>query len=95
MAENIKYMDIEEIAKLDFYLKCQSGIANIIDIESLIICENDTQAVNKLKNAAYRLSEANHVLNNQVNDEKQKTWQNLFAKQLKFSVSRAKDKRSK
>lgn len=87
----MKYMDIEEIAKLDFYLKSQNGRRNIFDVEALIVCENDPQAVNKLKDAAYRLNEVNHESHNEL----QQTWQNLFAKQLRFSVSRAKEKRSK
>lgn len=85
----MKNMDIEEIAKLDFYLKTQNGRRNIIDVEALIVCENDSQAVNKLKDAAYRLNEVNHEPSNEL----QKTWHNLFAKQLRFSVSRAKEKR--
>ena len=83
-------MEIEDIAKLDLYLKAKNGKTHILDVESLIIADNDSQAVTKLKDAAYRLNEIESL---NVPSELKQTWQNLFTKQVKFSVSRAKNKR--
>lgn len=83
-------MEIEDIAKIDLYLRMKNGKQNLLQTEALIIIENDQQAVNKLKEAAYKLNEIN---NTNVPEEIKQTWQNLFTKQLRFSVARAKEKR--
>lgn len=82
-------MEIEDIAKLDLYLRSKNGRQHLLDTESLIIADNDANAVNKLKDAAYRLNE----IDNSAPDEIKQTWQNLFSKQVRFSVTRAKNKR--
>lgn len=81
-------MDIEDIAKIDLFLRSNKGSQHLLDIEDLIIVENDNDSVNKLKAAAQRLNQ----LNNDSADEIKKTWSNLFKQQVRFSVSRAKDK---
>lgn len=83
-------MEIEDIAKIDLYLRLKNGTQNLLQTESLIITENDPQAVNKLKEAAYKLHE---IENTNVAEEIRQTWHNLFTKQLRFSVARAKEKR--
>lgn len=83
-------MEIEDIAKIDLYLRMKNGKQNLLQTEALIIIENDAQSVNKLKEAAYRLNE---VENTNVPEEIKETWHNLFTKQLRFSVARAKEKR--
>ena len=82
-------MDIEDIAKIDLFLKTKNGKDHILHVDSLIISDNDTNAVNKLKDAAYQLNE----INNSASDEIKETWQNLFTKQVRFSVNRAKNKK--
>jgi hypothetical protein len=83
-------MEIEDIAKLDLYLRSKNGRQHLLDTDSLIIADNDAQAVNKLKDAAYRLNELDSSV---VPEEIKQTWQNLFTKQVRYSVSRAKNKR--
>jgi hypothetical protein len=83
-------MEIEDIAKLDLYLKLKNGRENILQTESLIIIENDAKAINKLKEAAYKLNE---IENKDAPPEIKETWHNLFTKQVRFSVTRAKEKR--
>jgi plasmid replication initiation protein len=83
-------MEIEDIAKVDLYLRMKNGKQNLLQTEALIIIENDPQAVNKLKEAAYKLNE---IDNHNVAEEIKQTWHNLFTKQLRFSVARAKEKR--
>ncbi len=85
-------MDIEDIAKLDLFLRTNNGNKTLLDIESLIIAEGDSQAINKFKDSAYRLNEINNL---NVSEELKQTWQNLFNKQVKYSVNRAKSKRTK
>ena len=82
-------MEIEEIAKLDLYLKYKNGTQNMLDIDSLIISDNNNDSVNQLRDAAYRLNE----INNTASEELKNTWQNLFTKQVRFSVARTKNKR--
>lgn len=81
-------MDIEEIAKLDLYLRAKNGLKQIMDIEALIVIENDQNAVSKLKNAAYTLSQTDNIASEEIKN----TWANLFSKQVRFSVNRAKQK---
>jgi hypothetical protein len=82
-------MDIEEIAKIDLYLRAKNGLQHLMDVEALIIAEQDTNAVTKLKDAAYRLND----VNNPAPEEIQATWANLFSKQVRYSVNRAKQKK--
>lgn len=79
-------MDIEDVAKIDLFLKQQNGLNNFIDIENLIVASGTSDAINKLKDGAYKL----HQINAPAPDELKETWQNLFAKQVKFSVNRVK-----
>ena len=80
-------MDIEEIAKIELFLKSQQGLDNLLNVEKLIVVEKDENAINKLKDGAYKL----HSLDNSSSQELKETWQNLFTKQVKFSVNRAKN----
>lgn len=82
-------MDIEDIAKIDLYLRAQNGSQHLLDVDDLIVADNDTYAVTKLKDAAYRL---NHV-NNPAPEEIRATWTNLFSKQVRYSVNRVKQKK--
>lgn len=82
-------MDIEDIAKIDLYLRAKNGLQHLTDVDALIIADNDPQAVTKLKDAAGRL----HDVNNPAPEEIQATWTNLFSKQIRFSVNRVKQKK--
>ena len=83
-------MEIEDIAKLDLYLRLKEGSQHLLDIENLIIADNNAEAVTKLKDAAKRLN----GIDNLAPEEIKATWQNLFSKQVRFSVARAKQKAS-
>lgn len=82
-------MDIEDIAKIDLYLRAKNGSQHLLDVEGLIIADNDPNAVTKLKDAASRLN----ALNNPAPEEINATWTNLFSKQVRYSVNRAKQKK--
>jgi len=84
-------MEIEDIAKLDLFLRQHSGTQNILDIESLIVTDNDPTSVTKLKDAVHRLNALNKLENNELQDLKE-TWKNLFEKQVRLSVNRTKEK---
>lgn len=83
-------MDIENIAKLDLFLKNQNGFQNIYAIDNLIVTENDQNAAKKLKDAAYLLQN----IPNLSTEEVRATWSNLFGKQVRYSVNRVKQKRN-
>lgn len=83
-------MDIENIAKLDLFLKNQNGFQNVYAVDNLIVTENDQNAAKKLKDAAYLLQN----LPNPSTEEVRATWSNLFGKQLRYSVNRVKQKRN-
>lgn len=82
-------MDIEDIAKIDLYLRAKNGLQHLTDVDALIIADNDSNAVTRLKDAAYRL----HEVNNPAPEEIRATWTNLFSRQVRFSVNRAKQKK--
>lgn len=84
-------MEIEDIAKLDLFLRQHSGTQNILDIESLIVTDNEPNSVTKLKDAVHRLNALNKLENNEIEDLKN-TWKNLFEKQVRLSVNRTKEK---
>ena len=79
-------MDIEDIAKIDLFLKQNKGLENLMDVENLIIANGTPDAINKLKEGAYKL----HNIKAPAPNELKETWQNLFAQQVKFSVNRVK-----
>lgn len=81
-------MDIEDIAKIDLFLRSDKGSQHLLDIEDLIVVESDSNAINHLKSAAQRLTQ----LNNDAPEEIKSTWNNLFTQQVRFSVGRAKEK---
>lgn len=81
-------MDIEEIAKLDLFLRQNHGTQNLLDVEALIIADDDPNTVTKLKDATQRLTK----LNTDSLEEIKETWKNLFSQQVRFSVSRTKEK---
>jgi len=83
-------MEIENIAKLDLFLKNQNGFQNIYDIDNLIVVENDQSAATRLKDAAYRLQNIPNISNEEI----RATWTNLFGKQVRYSVNRVKQKRN-
>jgi hypothetical protein len=83
-------MDIENIAKLDLFLKKQNGFQNIFAVDNLIVIENDQNAAKKLKDAAYLLQN----IPNTTTEEIRATWSNLFGKQVRYSVNRVKQKRN-
>lgn len=85
-------MDIEDIAKIDLFLKLKNGTQNILDIDDLIIADNDSQAIQKLKESAYRLNEIDISYSP---EELFLTWQNLFTKQVRYAVNRTKIKKKK
>lgn len=86
-------MDIEEIAKIDLFLRAKNGSDHLLDVEALIIADNDTTAVTKLKDAAYRLNTVNSLANTPAPEEIHATWANLFSKQVRYSVNRVKQKK--
>lgn len=79
-------MDIEDIAKMDLYLRSNNGRQNLLDVEALIIIKNDTASLSKFKDAAYRLNTVDHS----AAEDLKASWQNLFSRQVRFSVDRAK-----
>lgn len=79
-------MEIEDIAKIDLFLKQKNGLENLMDVENLIIASGTPNAINKLKEGAYKL----HQISSPAPEELKETWQNLFTKQVKFSVNRVK-----
>lgn len=81
-------MEIEDIAKLDLYLRSENGIQNLFDIDALIVIKNDTASLSKFKDAAYRLN----TLEKEAPEELVISWQNLFSRQVRFSVDRANNK---
>lgn len=83
-------MDIENIAKLDLFLKNQNGFQNMYAIDNLIVTENDQLAAKKLKDAAHLLQS----IPNAASEEVRATWSNLFGKQVRYSVNRVKQKRN-
>lgn len=83
-------MEIEDIAKIDLFLKSKNGFQNVFDIDSLIVVEKDQNAATKLKDAAYRLQN----IPNEANEEIKSTWINFFSKQIRYSVNRVKQKKS-
>ncbi len=84
-----KTMEIEEIAKVDLFIKSINGVENLLAIDSLIITQNDSQCVNKLKEGAFILTE----MKNDASEEIKSTWENLFSKQVRYSVNRAKNRK--
>lgn len=82
-------MEIEDISKIDLFLKINQNFQSILDIDNLIIIDNDPNSIKDLKNSAYRLTK---IENDNNNDELFQTWKYLFSKQVKFSVQRAKEK---
>lgn len=78
-------MEIEDIAKMDLYLRSTNGRQNLLDIEALIIIKNDTASLSKFKDAAYRLNTVDHS----GAEDLKASWQNLFSRQVRFSVDRA------
>lgn len=84
-------MEIEDIAKLDLYLKSQDGIQNIFDVDDLIVIKNDTASLSKFKDAAYRLNNLDYS----AAEELKISWQNLFSRQVRYSVDRANNRDKK
>ena len=83
-------MEIEDIAKLDLFLKSQNSFQNMYDIDNLIVIKNDQNSVLKLKDAAGRLQR----LDINSAEEIKATWNNLLGKQVRYSVNRVKLKRN-
>lgn len=83
-------MDVEDIAKIDYFLKTKNGTQNILDIDDLIISDDKVTNVKNLQTAAFRLNKIESTDN-----ELFATWKNLFTKQVKFSVHIAKEKMQK
>lgn len=84
-------MEIEDIAKLDLYLRSENGVQNILDIDALIVIKNDTASLSKFKDAAYRLN----TLEKAAPEELIISWHNLFSRQVRYSVDRANNKDKK
>lgn len=83
-------MDIENISQIEFFIKNNKNKNLLLDIDNLIIVDTNLNTINKFKNSTYKLNE---VFHNIENNEIQETWQNLFNKQIKYSVNRIKDKK--
>lgn len=86
--ENNNIMEVEDLAKIDFFIRTSNIKNAILEVDSLILGEGNNSCISKFKDAAYRLNE---IENLNCNETEQKTWQNLFNKQVKFSVNRAKE----
>ncbi len=84
--ENI---DIEDVARMDLFLRSDDGLKNILNIESLIVVENDQDSVNKLKKAVAELMPIKDRMPDDIKDE----WERIFVKQVRMSVDRAKKKK--
>lgn len=81
-------MDIEDIAKIDYFIKSKNGTQNMLDIDDLIISDDKVINIKNLQTAAFRLNKIESDNNNELFS----TWKNLFTKQVKFSVTLAKEK---
>jgi hypothetical protein len=92
MENNNNIMEVEDLAKIDFFIRTSNIKNPILEVDSLILGDGNTTSLSKFKDAAYKLNEIENIKFS--NNEKQ-TWQNLFNKQVKFSVARAKELRNK
>lgn len=81
-------MEIEDIAKIDLFLKQKNGLDNLMDVENLIIASGTPDAIGKLKDGAQKLHKISASA--PAPSELKETWHNLFTKQVKFSVNRVK-----
>lgn len=84
-------MEIEDIAKLDLFIRNNSGLKNLLNIDNLIIVdkENKGNPVEKLKKSASELLE----FENSLPDDIKLIWKELFKQQIRFSVDRTKQQK--
>ena len=92
MENNNHIMEVEDLAKIDFFIRTSNIKNPILEVDSLILGDGETSSLAKFKDAAYKLNELD---NNKGSATDKQTWQNLFGKQVKFSVARAKSLRNK
>ncbi len=92
MENNSVAMEVEDLAKIDFFIRTSNIKNSILEVDSLILGDGNTSSLAKFKDAAYKLNEIEN-LNCSLNEKQ--TWQNLFSKQVKYSVARAKELRNK
>lgn len=85
---NAREMSIEEIAQIDLFVRT-AGSGFLFDIDLLIISDEDPNSVVKFKNAVSRLMQLAEI---EAEPNLKETWQNLFSKQVRSSVNRAKQK---
>lgn len=83
-------MDIENISQIDFFIRSYKNKNLLLEVDNLIIIDANLNSINKFKNSTYQLNE---ICQNINNSEMQQTWQNLFNKQVKYSVNRIKEKK--
>jgi hypothetical protein len=84
-------MQIEDIAKLDLYLRSENGIQNLLDVDDLIVVKNDIASLSKFKDAAYRLKNVDYT----AAEKLKVTWEHLFPRQVRYSIDRANNKVNK
>ncbi len=83
-------MDIENISQIDFFIRSYKNKNLLLEVDNLIIIDANLNSINKFKNSTYQLNE---ICQNMNTSEMQQTWQNLFNKQVKYSVNRIKEKK--
>ena len=83
-------MDIENISQIDFFIRSYKNKNLLLEVDNLIIIDANLHSINKFKNSTYQLNE---ICQNMSTSEMQQTWQNLFNKQVKYSVNRIKEKK--
>lgn len=87
--ENIEEFSSEEIALIDLILR--KKISNsIFLLDDLILTSKSKEALTKLKEATVEINKANESID--LPDDLKKIWSDLFQKQVRFSVDRAKNK---
>lgn len=92
MENNNNIMEVEDLAKIDYFIRTSTIKNSILEVDSLILGDGSTSSLAKFKDAAYKLNE---IENHNCSSTEKQTWQNLFGKQVKFSVARAKELRNK
>lgn len=84
-------MELEQIIKIDLYLKAKGGVKSLMDIDHLMVASDDKDAVNKIKASAASLMKVEQY----VDSELLELWKDLFKKQVRSSVDRVKNSKKK
>lgn len=84
-------MELEQIIKIDLYLKAKGGVKALMEIDHLMVVADDKDAVNNIKTAAASLMKVEQY----VDAELLELWKDIFKKQVRSSVDRVKTTKKK